>query len=243
MNHFDPNYIRRRPNLDDDNEPTEILRWSNHRVMDWLRSIDLAEFAPNLRGSGVCGALMVKRNFFSSRFDRWFSFLLKIFESRFNASTLAEILSIPTSKTLLRRHLTKSFEELIGLDIHNRKNQYEKSFRCPTLTRHSKIKVCSMNIQRKKNRFSILFEKIPRRLFSSQRRTSSVDLVCPIDDKEIDSNFPSNLSVSREIFIWTIGFSSSLLLFVLEFSTKERSSRFWTLKNKTNSMIERLFSF
>ena len=27
--------------------------------MDWLRSVDLAEYAPNLRGSGVHGALMV----------------------------------------------------------------------------------------------------------------------------------------------------------------------------------------
>jgi len=27
--------------------------------MEWLRSIDLSEYAPNLRGSGVHGALMV----------------------------------------------------------------------------------------------------------------------------------------------------------------------------------------
>ena len=28
--------------------------------MEWLRSVDLAEYAPNLRGSGVHGGLMVK---------------------------------------------------------------------------------------------------------------------------------------------------------------------------------------
>ena len=28
--------------------------------MEWLRSIDLSEYAPNLRGSGVHGALMVR---------------------------------------------------------------------------------------------------------------------------------------------------------------------------------------
>lgn len=39
---------------------TEIMHWSNHRVMEWLRSIDLSEYAPNLRGSGVCGALIVR---------------------------------------------------------------------------------------------------------------------------------------------------------------------------------------
>lgn len=28
--------------------------------MEWLRSVDLAEYAPNLRGSGVHGGLMVR---------------------------------------------------------------------------------------------------------------------------------------------------------------------------------------
>lgn len=59
LNNFDRHYIRRRPNATDRDDPTEIMNWSNHRVMDWLRSIDLAEYAPNLRGSGVCGALIV----------------------------------------------------------------------------------------------------------------------------------------------------------------------------------------
>lgn len=39
--------------------PSEVVQWSNHRVMEWLRSVDLAEFAPNLRGSGVHGGLIV----------------------------------------------------------------------------------------------------------------------------------------------------------------------------------------
>jgi hypothetical protein len=44
---------------------TEIMHWSNHRVMEWLRSIDLSEYAPNLRGSGVCGALIVRHRIYS----------------------------------------------------------------------------------------------------------------------------------------------------------------------------------
>lgn len=40
--------------------PSEVVQWSNHRVMEWLRSVDLAEYAPNLRGSGVHGALIVR---------------------------------------------------------------------------------------------------------------------------------------------------------------------------------------
>lgn len=39
--------------------PSEVIQWSNHRVMEWLRSVDLAEYAPNLRGSGVHGGLIV----------------------------------------------------------------------------------------------------------------------------------------------------------------------------------------
>ena len=37
--------------------------WTNHRVMEWLRTIDLAEYAPNLRGSAVHGALMVSYDY------------------------------------------------------------------------------------------------------------------------------------------------------------------------------------
>ena len=61
LNGFNPTYVKRRPGPDDKNDMTEIMHWSNHRVMEWLRSIDLSEYAPNLRGSGVCGALIVGR--------------------------------------------------------------------------------------------------------------------------------------------------------------------------------------
>ncbi|CAF0996093.1 unnamed protein product [Rotaria sordida] len=148
-NNFNPIYIRRRPTSDDKNDIDEIMYWSNHRIMEWLRSIDLSEYAPNLRGSGVCGALIV-------------------LEIRFNVSTLAEILSIPTSRTLLRRHLSMRFQELIGNDLQNRKNQYEKSPNCQPLTLHTKI-------------------KFSRGLFS-HRRTRSIDvddLVCPMNDNNI----------------------------------------------------------
>jgi hypothetical protein len=60
LNNFNPTCIKRRPSSDDQNDINEIMYWSNHRVMEWLRSIDLSEYAPNLRGSGVCGALIVR---------------------------------------------------------------------------------------------------------------------------------------------------------------------------------------
>ncbi|CAF0918897.1 unnamed protein product [Adineta ricciae] len=161
LNEFNPTCMKRRPHPNDKNNINEIIYWSNHRVMEWLRSIDLAEYAPNLRGSGVCGALI-------------------ILELRFNVSTLAEILSIPLSKTLLRRHLAMQFQELIGNDLQNRKNQYEKSPNCQPLTLHTKI-------------------RFPRGLFT-HRRTRSVDtdeLVCPMDENGIPNGISTKLKHSR----------------------------------------------
>ena len=59
LNNFNPNCIQRRPLAEGKLQMNEVLYWSNHRVMEWLRSIDLSEYAPNLRGSGICGALIV----------------------------------------------------------------------------------------------------------------------------------------------------------------------------------------
>lgn len=67
---FDPNCLVRRsmPTEDIENgieekngengtdyaggQNKEVVLWTNHRVMEWLRVVDLAEYAPNLRGSG-----------------------------------------------------------------------------------------------------------------------------------------------------------------------------------------------
>ena len=57
--HFEPTCLKRRSSLGSEDMTNEVVFWTNHRVMEWLRSVDLAEYAPNLRGSGVHGALMV----------------------------------------------------------------------------------------------------------------------------------------------------------------------------------------
>lgn len=75
-------------------EHDKIVFWTSHCIMEWLRMVDLAEYAPNLRGSGVHGSLMVN-------------------EIKFNAELLADLLSIPQSKTLLRRHLQTHFKVII----------------------------------------------------------------------------------------------------------------------------------
>lgn len=59
---MDPNCLTRR-SIPDEPPPTaaEVALWTNHRVMEWLRIVDLAEYAPNLRGSGMAYSL-VKKN-------------------------------------------------------------------------------------------------------------------------------------------------------------------------------------
>ncbi|KAK7892041.1 hypothetical protein WMY93_024004 [Mugilogobius chulae] len=59
VNKFNPNCLKRRPSNESQFTPSEVVQWSNHRVMEWLRSVDLAEYAPNLRGSGVHGGLIM----------------------------------------------------------------------------------------------------------------------------------------------------------------------------------------
>ncbi len=39
--------------------PEEVEKWTHSCVIQWLKSIDLAEFTPNLMFSGIHGALMV----------------------------------------------------------------------------------------------------------------------------------------------------------------------------------------
>lgn len=117
---WDPDCLIRRSSGDDHEK---VGLWTAHRVMEWLEIIDLAEYTPNLRGAGVHGALMV-------------------YEPKFTSQLLAEMLSIPPNKTLLRRHLALHFSDLIGKDIIQAKRDAENTLGYIPLTITSKIKVC-----------------------------------------------------------------------------------------------------
>uniref|UniRef100_A0A8C3M139 PPFIA binding protein 1 n=1 Tax=Chrysolophus pictus TaxID=9089 RepID=A0A8C3M139_CHRPC len=121
MNNFEPNCLRRRPSDENNVTPSEVTQWTNHRVMEWLRSVDLAEYAPNLRGSGVHGGLMV-------------------LEPRFNVETMAQLLNIPPNKTLLRRHLATHFNLLIGQEAQQQKREAMESPDYVLLTATAKVK-------------------------------------------------------------------------------------------------------
>ncbi|XP_053091255.1 liprin-beta-2b isoform X3 [Pangasianodon hypophthalmus] len=123
VNKFNPNCLKRRPGDESQmlTSPSEVMQWSNHRVMEWLRSVDLAEYAPNLRGSGVHGGLI-------------------ILEPRFNSDTLAMLLNIPPQKTLLRRHLNTNFNSLVGGQAQQEKQEYMESQSYTPLSTTAKVR-------------------------------------------------------------------------------------------------------
>ncbi|XP_071056703.1 liprin-beta-2 isoform X3 [Onthophagus taurus] len=131
-NNYEAGCLQRRSLPDDPEQPNSksIALWTTHRVMEWLKAVDLAEYAPNLRGSGVHGGLMV-------------------LENKFTAELLATLLSIPPGKTLLRRHLNTHFKELLGKDVIQGKREAEGTLGYIPLTPSSKVKVT------KKSHFSL----------------------------------------------------------------------------------------
>ena len=67
--------------------------------------------------------------------------LLQVLESRFNAELFAQLLSIPNSKTLLRRHLSTHFVSLVGNEIQHKKREQEATPGNVPLVPNAKIKV------------------------------------------------------------------------------------------------------
>uniref|UniRef100_A0A0K8SU01 SAM domain-containing protein n=1 Tax=Lygus hesperus TaxID=30085 RepID=A0A0K8SU01_LYGHE len=147
---FDPHCLIRRSDPENETEDRVEL-WTNHRVMEWLRVVDLAEYAPNLRGSGVHGGLMVH-------------------EDRFTETLLASVLSIPSEKTLLRRHLATHFKELLGADIIQKKREAETTLGYIPLTLSLKAKVP------KKSQFTLKRKK--------SKYEDEEELVCPLNDSK-----------------------------------------------------------
>uniref|UniRef100_A0A673IS19 SAM domain-containing protein n=1 Tax=Sinocyclocheilus rhinocerous TaxID=307959 RepID=A0A673IS19_9TELE len=92
-----------------------------HLLCNMHKQADLAEYAPNLRGSGVHGGLI-------------------ILEPRFNSDTLAMLLNIPPQKTLLRRHLATNFNMLVGSQAQWEKQEYLESSGYTPLTTTAKVR-------------------------------------------------------------------------------------------------------
>jgi len=155
--------------------PNEVERWTQHCVCEWLKNIDLAEFTPNLLCAGIHGALMVH-------------------EATFTAECLAEVLQMPAPKTLLRRHLTMHFNQLLGQSIISHKRDVLAQPFVAQLTPSLKIRLLKkgFSLSRKKNKNEVYVE--PDELvcpagFSKGFRYPQVD--------QISENVLDNLTASN----------------------------------------------
>ncbi|KPP68842.1 hypothetical protein Z043_112445 [Scleropages formosus] len=108
------------------------LVWTNHRVIKWVKEIDLKvgtpisvpeatcpEFADNLQSSGVHGAVMV-------------------LDPSFNTDAMATALGIPGGKHMIRRHLSEEMKALISEARANLQQDSER-LSTPTLLRQSSL--------------------------------------------------------------------------------------------------------
>ena len=155
QNNFAPDALKRRAIAGDNDSHSNVSLWSNHRVMEWLREVDLSEYAPNLRGSGVHGSLL-------------------IYEPRFTADLLATLLSIPSNKTLLRRHLNIHFKELVGENTISAKRLAQQDPNYVPLTPTAKAKTKSsgqFTLKRKKSKSQFDYD----------------DLLCPFEGGKASS--------------------------------------------------------
>ncbi|NWQ78438.1 LIPB2 protein, partial [Columbina picui] len=177
VNGFNPHCLRRRPVEENNISPSDVVQWSNHRVMEWLRSVDLAEYAPNLRGSGVHGGLI-------------------ILEPRFNGDTLAMLLNIPPQKTLLRRHLTTNFNVLIGPEVQQEKREITESTAYTPLTTTAKVRPKKLgfshfgNLRKKKfdesTDYICPMDTSPSATNGTQKNYGGYKGLSPLMDKELD---------------------------------------------------------
>ncbi|CAH2062969.1 unnamed protein product, partial [Iphiclides podalirius] len=229
--------------------PSELARWSSHRVMQWLKEIDLAEYAPNLRGAGTSDWLSLPSqrnilidlatyapNLSGAGTSDWLPLPsqrnilidlatyapnlrgagtsdwlplpsqrnilidlatyapnlrgagvhggLMLLEPRFTAELLAALLNIPANKTLLRRHLTQRFNDLLGREVIQQKRNAEQTLGYQPLTATTKYKVP------KKSQFSLKRKK-------SKEELELCELVCPLrEDASGDSAQPTTRAKS-----------------------------------------------
>ncbi|XP_071809122.1 liprin-alpha-3-like isoform X4 [Asterias amurensis] len=97
---YDTNELQRRRDQTA-NEIKDVLVWSNDRVIKWIVSIGLREFANNLIESGVHGALIA-------------------LDETFDHQALALALQIPTQNTQGRQLLEREYYNLLALGTERR---------------------------------------------------------------------------------------------------------------------------
>lgn len=91
---YDKRLLEKRRQMCAD-EVKDVLVWSNERLISWLKKIELAEYADNLHGTGVHGAVIA-------------------LDETFDCNTLAYALQIPSQNTQIRQILEREFNWLLA---------------------------------------------------------------------------------------------------------------------------------
>nr|XP_023825067.1 liprin-alpha-2-like isoform X1 [Salvelinus alpinus] len=87
-------------------EMRDVLVWSNERVIRWVQSIGLKDYANILLESGVHGALVA-------------------LDDNFDHTSLALLIQIPNQSTQARQILEREYNNLLALGTERRLDEYE----------------------------------------------------------------------------------------------------------------------
>ncbi|XP_070780089.1 liprin-alpha-3 [Enoplosus armatus] len=101
------NYDRKeleRRREDSVHQNKDVMVWSNERVMCWVQTLGLKEYADNLRESGVHGALLA-------------------LDDTFDYTDLALLLQIPNQNTQARQLLEQEYNSLISMGTERRPDE------------------------------------------------------------------------------------------------------------------------
>ncbi|KAJ8347268.1 hypothetical protein SKAU_G00286690 [Synaphobranchus kaupii] len=100
---YDRKELERRMD-DSQHQNKDVMVWSNERVMCWVQTVGLKEYADNLMESGVHGALLA-------------------LDDTFDYTDLALLLQIPNQNTQARQLLEKEYNALITMGTERRPDE------------------------------------------------------------------------------------------------------------------------
>ncbi|XP_059359551.1 kazrin-A isoform X2 [Carassius carassius] len=144
-----------------ENQNTDPVVWTCHRIIKWIKEIDLKEFADNLQSSGVHGAIMVM-------------------DPSFSSDTMAAALCIPSNKHMVRHHLNEEVKALVSAARAGLDQEVEPLGTPPTLHRQSSLSSSSpschddqQSLRRVKQQLGLSPKNFAGRKISHQNRSGS----------------------------------------------------------------------
>lgn len=97
------------------NEGTDVLVWTNDRIIKWIQGIGLREYANTLLESGVHGAIIA-------------------LDESFDHNSIALALQIPTQNTTMRSTLEREFNNLLASGTDRRLDEVGRRRKIPAGT-------------------------------------------------------------------------------------------------------------